>query len=86
MNKKLEAKAKFLKDASLVDASAEHGIRKEETAHYLVDYWATMNLGRTALTGLAAVLAMWASIERLKVGRFRVIRGAERVERGFMGR
>lgn len=63
INKKLEAKAK------LVDTTAEHGIKKEETAHYTVDQWATVNLGRTALTGVAGLLAMWAALDKLQVGR-----------------
>ena len=66
--------------SSLVDTTAEHGIKKEETVHYLVDRWATFNVGRTVLTGLAAILSTWAAVERLKVSRFRVVSGAERLK------
>lgn len=60
VNKKLEVLA-----TPAVDPMAEHGPRKDETPHYLVDRWATMNLGRTVLTGLAAVLGVWAAVDRL---------------------
>ena len=79
INKKLEARAKSLSETSLVDATAEHGIRKEETVHYLVDQWATANLVRSFLTGLAAILSTWAAVERLRVGKLRVMSGAERI-------
>lgn len=42
------------------DAAVEVKEKREETVHWLVDHWATMNLGRTLLTGTAAVLATWA--------------------------
>jgi hypothetical protein len=47
-----------------VDPMAEHGPRKDETAHYLVDRWATVNLGRTVLMGMAAGLAAWAAVQK----------------------
>ena len=75
INKKLEALVnKF-------EASANHGPREDETAHYLVDRWASVNLGRTALTGVAAVLALWAAVGKLQVGNFGIVSGAERVGR-----
>jgi hypothetical protein len=58
VNKKLEVIA-----TPSVDAMAEHGPRKDETAHYLVDRWATVNLGRTLLLGLASGLAAWAACQ-----------------------
>lgn len=45
---------------------------KEETVHYLVDQWATLNLGRTVLTGLSALLATWAAVARVQVHELQV--------------
>lgn len=67
LNQKLEAKAKDLASASLTDASVEAGVAKEETTHQLVDQWATINLGRSVLAGLSAILAAWASVDRMEV-------------------
>ena len=64
VNKKLEV----ISSPATVDARAEHGPRKDETAHYLVDRWGTMNLGRTGLTGLASLLAAWAVVEGVRGG------------------
>ena len=64
MNRKLEV----ISSPGTVDARAEHGPRKDETAHYLVDRWGTINLGRTVLTGLAGILAAWAVLEE-RIGR-----------------
>jgi hypothetical protein len=67
INQKLESKASSLAKASISDASAEAGIAKEENTHYLVDRWATFNLGRTVLSGAAAILATWATVSRGEV-------------------
>lgn len=64
---KLDSKASSLASASLTDAGAEAGVAKEETVHSLVDRWATVNLGRTVLTGLASILATWAALDRLDI-------------------
>ncbi len=45
-----------------VDPLAEHGPRKDETVHFLVDKWGTVNLGRTVIMGLAAGCAAWAAV------------------------
>ena len=58
INKKLEVLA-----TPSIDPMAEHGPRKDETAHFLVDRWATVNLGRTVLMGLASALAAWAACQ-----------------------
>lgn len=81
INQKLEEKAEDLASASLTDAAAEAGIAKEETVHVLVDRWATMNLGRTILTGLAALTATWAAVDRLEVtgATFGLASGADRM-------
>ncbi|KAI6798967.1 hypothetical protein KC332_g14462 [Hortaea werneckii] len=81
INQKLEKKAKDLSSASLTDAAAEVGIAQEETVHQLVDRWATMNLGRTLLTGIAALTATWAAVDRLEVvpAAARLAGGADRL-------
>lgn len=80
INKKLEEKASLLAKASITDAGAEAGITREETVHYLVDQWATMNLGRSIITGLAAVCATLAAVGHMEVG-FSVSSGANRMGR-----
>jgi hypothetical protein len=67
INQKLEKKASDLASASITDAAAESGVAKEETTHVLVDKWATFNLGRTVMTGVAALAATWAALDRLEV-------------------
>jgi len=64
---KLEDKAKSLASTSVTDTAAEAGVAQEDTVHSLVDRWATMNLGRTVLTGLAALTATWAAVDRMEV-------------------
>jgi Domain of unknown function (DUF1772) len=59
-NRKLESKEKETRSLAVTDTIVEAGLG-EETAHALVDKWATMNIGRAALLSLAAVLAAWAT-------------------------
>jgi hypothetical protein len=61
-NNKLLEKADSLASTSLEDTAAEAGVAKEETVHSLVDTWATLNLGRAIITGIAAVTAAWATL------------------------
>lgn len=63
----MNKKAEDLKRASIEDATVEAGVAESDTVHQLVDKWATMNLGRTILTGVAAVLATYAAVDTLKV-------------------
>ncbi|KAK5125311.1 hypothetical protein LTR85_000420 [Meristemomyces frigidus] len=81
INQKLEQKAQDLASTSLTDSAAEAGVAKEETVHQLVDKWATMNLGRTILTGIAALTATWAAVDRLEVvpSAFKFTLGADRM-------
>ncbi|KAK3669698.1 hypothetical protein LTR78_010450 [Recurvomyces mirabilis] len=67
ITEKLTRKAHSLSCASLTDTAIESGVAKEETTHALVDKWATVNLGRTVLSTLAAVTATWAAVDRLEV-------------------
>ncbi|KAL1296962.1 hypothetical protein AAFC00_004562 [Neodothiora populina] len=62
VNKKLSDKA-----SSLTDAAAESGIAQEETAHALVDKWATLNLIRSFLPLVATVCAAWASVDNYEI-------------------
>lgn len=58
--KKLEAKAAEYAGLSITDADVEMNVKREETVHYLVDRWATVNLGRSIMVTCAALLATWA--------------------------
>lgn len=50
--------------------------------HYLVDLWATVNLGRAVLAGVSAVLATWAALEKRPIGAgIRFSSGANRMRR-----
>lgn len=62
VNKKLVEKSDSFRTASPTDTSDEVGVSKEETVHALVDKWATLNLVRAILSGGAAFLAAWASL------------------------
>lgn len=67
INNKLHAKASSMANASITDASAEAGIAQEETAHALLDKWATLNLGRSFLPLIATVCAAWAVADSYEV-------------------
>lgn len=71
---KLRAKAAALS----LQTGDEAGVKREESVHYLVDQWATFNLGRSVLTGLTAVLATWAAVEKLVIREIRVGDGVVR--------
>lgn len=49
----------------------------------LLDRWATVNLGRSIMVGVAAVAATWAAVDRLEIvpGVVRFATGAERMGR-----
>ena len=76
---KLKQKAIYLSSSNEGKDRGERGVRKEETVHYLVDRWATLNLGRVLLTSLSAVLATWAAVGRWQIRELRV--GVEGVQR-----
>jgi hypothetical protein len=61
-NRKLVSKEEETRGLAVTDTIVEAGLGGE-TAHALVDKWATMNIGRVALLGAAAVLAAWATLE-----------------------
>jgi hypothetical protein len=67
INSKLLTKADSLASTAITDTAAEAGVTKEETAHALVDKWATLHLGRALLAGIAAVSATWASLSAVDV-------------------
>jgi hypothetical protein len=62
---KLDRKAEDLSGASLTDSKLEEGIAQEETVHGLLDQWALINLGGSLISGLGAVLAAWAVVDRV---------------------
>jgi hypothetical protein len=62
INKKLLEKEQNLAGTAITDMAAEAGIAQEETAHVLVDRWATRNLGRALITAICAISATWATL------------------------
>ena len=63
--RKLTQKVQELANVDMLDTNTQAGA--EESVHQLVDRWAMLNLGRTALIGIAANLAIWAAVNRLEV-------------------
>jgi Domain of unknown function (DUF1772) len=61
-NNKLLAKAEETSSLKADDKLVEVGLGGE-SAHQLVDRWATLNLGRTILLVAAASLAAWTTLE-----------------------
>lgn len=61
-NQKLLEKVEETKMLSLKDELVEAGLG-EETAHKLVDKWGMLNLGRSVLMTIAAVLGTWTALE-----------------------
>ena len=54
------------------EEKGERGVSKNQTVHYLVDKWATLNLGRALVTGLAAILATVAAMEKVQVRELKI--------------
>ncbi|KAK8225300.1 hypothetical protein HDK77DRAFT_431568 [Phyllosticta capitalensis] len=52
-------------DADLLDA------KRADTVHALVDWWATLNLGRAGCSVVAALVGAWATMGRVDVVRYR---------------
>ena len=48
-------------------AQQSEGSLEDDTVHQLVDRWATINLGRAAISAVSALLATWAAVDRLEV-------------------
>jgi len=63
-NDALMEKARSLAGSSLEDESVEVGVTSGETVNALLDRWATLNLARAAITGLGAVCAIWAALDK----------------------
>ncbi len=59
---KLEQKATEYSETLYTDANAETEMATKQTTHHLVDRWAAVNLGQSALFGVSALLAGWASM------------------------
>lgn len=60
-NKKLLDKAEETSSLAIDDKIVEVGLGGE-SAHQLVDKWATLNLGRSIMLAVAAVLATWTTL------------------------
>lgn len=75
LNQQLEDKAATLGASE----KEEVGIQREETTHWLVDRWATVNLGRAVMSTVSAAMAIWAGVEGIKMAGVRVITGGERM-------
>ena len=67
INNKLQEKARSLANASLTDTAVESGVAQGETAHELLDKWATLNLGRSLLPLLGTLVAGWAIVDKFGV-------------------
>lgn len=71
LTQKLEAHARNSAATSTsttaYDTSDDVQAREEQTVHYLLDRWATFNLGRGVLAGVAAVCAIWAGVGGIRV-------------------
>lgn len=75
-------KERSLAATSLEDKAAEAGVTSGETTHALLDKWAMLNLARAAITGVGAVLAIWAALDRQEVVAFTetaITTGANRI-------
>ncbi|KAL1600469.1 hypothetical protein SLS60_006855 [Paraconiothyrium brasiliense] len=64
INDKLFEKA----DALALDEKAEVGVAQEETTKALIDRWTKGHLVRTAITGVGAILAIWAVLDKSGAG------------------
>lgn len=73
LNQRLEDKAATL----TMSEKEEVGVQREETTHWLVDRWATVNLGRAVMSAVASGMAIWAGVEGVKMAGIRVISGGE---------
>ena len=61
-NNKLLNKAEETSALKAEDKIVEVGLGGE-TAHQLVDNWATLNLGRSVMLAMAAMLSTWATLQ-----------------------
>lgn len=79
ITEKLKSKAASLSSSIEGKQRGETGVKTQETVHFLVDRWATLNLSRVLLTGLSAALATWAAVGKWQIRELRV--GVEGVQR-----
>ena len=70
--KKLEEKARTLK-ASDTDEVTKTSQPREDNVHWLVDRWATVNIGRGLMAGVAAACAIWAGVGGIRVAGVEVL-------------
>ncbi len=67
ISRQLHNKAIAMRGTALNDTAAEAGLAQEDTAHALVDRWATVNMGRALLSGVSALCAAFALVSRIDV-------------------
>ncbi|KIW01091.1 uncharacterized protein PV09_07378 [Verruconis gallopava] len=82
INAKLLHRADTMAASAITDAAAEAGVVQEETAHALVDKWATLHLGRALIAAAGALSATWATLSAVEVLGFEKIglaSGANRI-------
>jgi hypothetical protein len=64
INNRLFEKEKKYESASLEDKAIEAGVAKDETVHALIDRWALLNVARSGITGVGALLLVWAALDK----------------------
>jgi len=69
---KLEEKARTL-NASGTDEAVEVSQPRGDNVHWLVDRWATVNIGRGLTAGVAAACAIWAGVGGIRVAGVEVL-------------
>ena len=62
-NKKLKKKLEEMKGLDISEKATEIGLAKGESAKELLDWWATLNLGRGVFPLVGAVLGMWTTLQ-----------------------
>ncbi|KAF2708747.1 hypothetical protein K504DRAFT_477199 [Pleomassaria siparia CBS 279.74] len=80
-NTKLDEKLDSFAGTALTDKEAEAGVAKEETTHALLDKWATLNLARAGIIGVASILGVWAAVDKREAvsSSFKLASGANRM-------
>ncbi|KAK8221603.1 hypothetical protein IWZ01DRAFT_537497 [Phyllosticta capitalensis] len=57
--------------ATAAELDAPLDAKRADTVHALVDWWATLNLGRAGCSVVAALVGAWATMGRVDVVRYR---------------
>ena len=62
-NKKLGRKLEEMKGLDIGEKATEIGLAKGESAKELLDWWATLNLGRGLFPLVGSILGLWATLQ-----------------------